>query len=101
MSFSKWLASLVVIALLAGGSAVLAANQAKPASSSAGTQAKVALVNLNTATLKQLEALPGVGPKIAQQIIKYRPYKNVSDFRAKVKLVNQAEWLKIQKLVTF
>jgi competence protein ComEA len=29
-------------------------------------------VNLNTATQAQIEALPGIGPKVAQRIIEYR-----------------------------
>jgi competence protein ComEA len=40
-------------------------------------------VNINTATLDQLVALPGVGPAIAQRIISYReehgPFRSVKD----------------------
>lgn len=41
------------------------------------------LVNINTATLTQLESLPGIGPTAAQKIIDYRnqhgPFKTIQD----------------------
>jgi competence protein ComEA len=41
------------------------------------------LVNLNTATLDQLESLPGIGPALAQTILEYReqhgPFRKVED----------------------
>lgn len=37
------------------------------------------IVNVNTATQKELETIPGVGPAIARQIIAGRPYRSVTD----------------------
>jgi competence ComEA-like helix-hairpin-helix protein len=36
-------------------------------------------INVNTATAAELEALPGIGPVIAQRIVEGRPYRSVDD----------------------
>ena len=36
-------------------------------------------VNLNTATLTELESIPGIGPARARQIVARRPYKSVDE----------------------
>ena len=38
-----------------------------------------ARVSLNRASLSELEALPGVGPKLARAIVAHRPYLRVED----------------------
>lgn len=41
------------------------------------------LVNINTASQKELEELPGIGPVYAQSIIEHRPYSSVDELLSK------------------
>ena len=43
----------------------------------------VILVNINTASQKELESLDGIGPVYAQKIIEQRPYSNVEELVSK------------------
>jgi len=54
------------------------AGQAAPAKT-AQSKAPASVVNLNTASQSDLEALPGVGPATAKKIIAGRPYASVAD----------------------
>lgn len=59
-------------------------------------------INLNTATLQQLEELPGVGPVTAQKILDFRaksgPFKSVTDLLA-VPRISKARFAKIKPYV--
>lgn len=55
-------------------------------------------VDLNSASKKDLAALPGIGPDYAQTIIDGRPYKSKEDLMKK-KVIPQATYDKIQDRV--
>ena len=57
------------------------------------------LVDINTADQKTLEALPGVGPKTAQEIIKKRPYKSVEEL-SQVKGISKRKMDTLRGMVT-
>jgi competence protein ComEA len=64
-----------------------------------GVEATPGHVDLNTADLKTLEALPGIGPALAQKIIDARPFKTVADLE-KVSGIGEAKMKDLKDLVT-
>jgi competence protein ComEA len=63
--------------------------------------AKASPLNLNTATIDQLEALPGIGAKTAALIVAYRqktPFKKIEELM-NVKGIGEKSFLRIRALV--
>lgn len=87
------LAVLLAAPLVSGGQAPAPATKAAPA----------AVVNINTASADQLNALPGVGEKMAARIIDYRQknggFKKVEDLM-NIQGIGEKNFLKLKPLIT-
>lgn len=58
-----------------------------------------ALVNINNATLEQLDSLPGIGPATAQKIIDARPFESIEEL-LDVNGIGDSKYSEIVNLVT-
>lgn len=92
---------LAALAVVGGSLGAFAASESTTTIGKATVATKIAPVHINTATLAQLETLPGIGPKLAQEIIKHRPYKSARDLQSKVKGIGPTLWKKIAPYVLF
>jgi DNA uptake protein ComE-like DNA-binding protein len=92
--FTRILFIVLALSLLSG----LAVAQDTPKTSSKASSTMAAsgdLLDINSATKEQLDALPGIGAAYSQKIIDGRPYKAKTDL-VKKKIIPQATYNKIK-----
>ena len=74
----------------------------KPNTTTTSTTTKIIIVNINTATIEELQAIYGVGEKVALNIIEYRketPFIVIEDI-LNVKGIGEATFAKIKDFIT-
>jgi competence protein ComEA len=98
-------AELHLATVLADGDRVVVPSRDDPAqaaASAAAGPAGAALIDLNQATLEQLDTLPGVGPVTAQKILDARaeaPFASVDDLRSRG-VLGEKTFENLRELVT-
>ncbi len=100
---SRILVAAIVITLAATAGTGTARAQETAARPAAAGAANAAPVNLNSASVDQLEALPGIGRATAERIVEYRQksggFKKVEDLM-NVRGIGEKSFLKLKPLVT-
>jgi competence protein ComEA len=96
MKLLKYLMILIAAAALWGAPAEQ--KKTSPKNAPAASAAKAPLLDINSASEKQLKELPGIGDAYAAKIIQNRPYRAKNQLVQK-KIIPEATYDKIKDLI--
>jgi competence protein ComEA len=93
----------IAVLVLFIGTVTVVAQESRDQRATPKAPAAASPLNLNTATVAELEKLPGVGAAMAARIIEYRekngPFKKIEELM-NVKGIGEKAFLKLKPLVT-
>ena len=95
--------SFLIATLLLASSSACAIRSRTPPAQNQQSASSIQRININTASAKELERLPGIGQELAERIIehrrKYGPFRRAEDL-IMVRGIGDARFREIQHLIT-